>query len=64
MAQFTVQRKITAWESQTIEADSFEDAIEKAEDRYHAYYTITETFEPTGDYWVRDNDTLEDRTDF
>lgn len=64
MATFTVQRQIMAWETQKVEADSFEEAIEKADDSFYGYYAMTETFEPTGDYWVRNEDTEEDRTDF
>ena len=59
MAKFEVQRKIIAWESQIVEADSFDDAVEKADEDYHAYYAQTDSFEPTGNYFVTNLETDE-----
>ena len=59
MAKYEVQRKIIAWESQIVEADSFDDAVEKADEDFHAYHELTETFEPTGNYFVTNLETDE-----
>lgn len=64
MAIYTVQRELKVWETQKIEADSFEDAKEKADEELHAYQLIDKTYETTGDYWIRNEETEEDRTDF
>ena len=64
MPKFTVQREYTQWETQVVEADTHEQAREIADNNPHAYQMLDETFELTGDYWIRNNDTLEDRTDF
>lgn len=64
MPKFTVQRGYTQWETQTVEADTHEEAQMVADLNQHAYRLLDETFELTGDYWIRNNDTLEDRTDF
>jgi biopolymer transport protein ExbB/TolQ len=63
MATYTVQRKFTQWETVKVEADSFEDAIELANDSDY-WSAIEETYDYTDDYWVRNDETLEDRTDF
>lgn len=64
MPKFTVQREYTQWETQVVEADTHEQAREVADSNPHAYRLLDETFDLTGQYWIRNNDTLEDRTDF
>lgn len=64
MPKFTVQREYTQWETQVVEADTHEEAQMVADLNPHAYRLLDETFDLTGEYWIRNNDTLEDRTDF
>jgi len=72
MAKFTIARQATAWEETTIEADSFEDAIDKLEraqfgvldesEWYGSWSLDWDTWEPNGSYWGRNEDTEEDFT--
>jgi hypothetical protein len=72
MAKFTIERQATAWEETTIEADSFEDAIEKLElaqeagiDEsvwYGSWSLDWDTWEPNGSYFGRNEDTGEEFT--
>lgn len=67
MAKFTISREALAWEETTIEADSFEDAIELLENEHIHNYDISwsldhDSWEPTGSYWGRNEDTEEDFT--
>lgn len=65
MAKFTIQRQATAWEETTIEADTFEDAMEIAENDYRgdlSWALHHDTWELTGSYWGRNEDTEEDFT--
>jgi hypothetical protein len=62
MATFTVHRKATIWESQTIEAESFDDAIEATYDSKFDWVEVDDTYEASDSFWVRNEDTEEDRT--
>lgn len=72
MAKFTIARQATAWEETTIEAESFEDAIDKLESAqfgtldegvwYGSWSLDWDTWEPNGSYWGRNEDTEEDFT--
>lgn len=66
MAKFTIARQATAWEETTIEADTFEDAIDKAESDAFigelCWSLDHDTWEHTGSYWGRNEDTEEDFT--
>jgi len=66
MAKFTIRREATAWEETEIEAESFEDAVEKLEDDYLigdlSWALDWDTWEHTGAYWGRNEDTEEDFT--
>jgi hypothetical protein len=72
MAKFTIARQATAWEETTIEADSFEEAIDLLESAQFGAYDETkwygswsldwDTWEPNGSYWGRNEDTEEDFT--
>lgn len=66
MAKFTIRREATAWEYATIEADDFQDAINKVEDDYLigdiCWALDHDTWEHTGSYWGRNEDTEEDFT--
>ena len=66
MAKFTIARQATAWEETTIEADTFEDAIDKAESDAFigdlSWALDHDTWEHTGSYWGRNEDTEEDFT--
>jgi hypothetical protein len=72
MAKFTIARQATAWEETTIEADSFEDAIDKLQraefgvigkDEWDGSWALDhDSWEPNGSYWGRNEDTEEDFT--
>lgn len=67
MAKFTIRREAKAWEYTTIEADSFEDAIDIIEradlTEFDQYWQLDhDTWETTGSYWGRNEDTEEDFT--
>jgi hypothetical protein len=58
MPWYKVQREYTTWEETTIEADSKEEALEKAEtdDAYWEYATDVNSYNYTGEYWVGEED--------
>lgn len=67
MPKFTIAREAKAWEETTIEADSFEHALELIENEdYHnldlSWALDHDTWETTGSYWGRNEDTEEDFT--
>lgn len=72
MAKFTIARQATAWEETTIEADSFEDAIDKLSRADFGVIDYSEwdgswaldhdSWEPNGLFWGRNEDTEEDFT--
>lgn len=64
MAEFTIGRPFSAYEYTTIEADTFEEALEKADDFgvYWRYEPEQHAVLEDGDIWIRNEDTLEDRT--
>lgn len=67
MAKFTIARQATAWEETTIEADSFDHAIEMLENEHYHNLDISwaldyDTWETNGSYWGRNDDTGEDFT--
>jgi hypothetical protein len=67
MAKWTIARQATAWEETTIEADTFEEAIELLENEHIHNLDISwsldhDTWEPNGSYWGRNEDTEEDFT--
>jgi hypothetical protein len=65
MATFKIGRPFSGYEYTTIEAESFEQAMEMTNEFYS---TQLWEFDPEthnleeGDIWIRDLDTLEDRT--
>lgn len=64
MAQYKIGRPFVGYEYTTVEADSFEDAIDVADNTYTLFWEYdpeTHTLED-GDIWIRNLDTLEDRT--
>lgn len=50
---YEVQRKVITWETQTVEATSFENAIEIAEEE-EDWDGVYDQSEPTETYWVSD----------
>lgn len=60
---YVVQREITSWEEQIVEATSFEKAkaiAESSENIYNWDYK-RDTQELTGNYWVMNDDTGEEK---
>lgn len=62
MATFTVHRKAVIWEAQTVEAETYEDAIEATYDSKFDWAEVDDTYEATDSFWIRNEDTEEDRT--
>lgn len=60
MATYEVQRKVSYWEQIEIEAESFEEAKNKAEDEDHYWSEINDTADVSGDYWIINRDTDEE----
>ena len=57
MPTFRVQREYTNWEEITIEADSQEEALEKAEEEEVWEYAVdVNSYNYTGETWVGDSD--------
>lgn len=64
MAQYKIGRPFSGYEYTTVEAESFEQAIDVADNNYTLFWEYdpeTHTLED-GDIWVRNLETLEDRT--
>lgn len=53
LTTYEVQRKVITWETQTVEATSFENAIEIAEEE-EDWDGVYDQSEPTETYWVSD----------
>lgn len=58
--EYLVQRKVIAWEQVSVEATSFDEAIELAEDS-DGWDEVYDQSEATEDYWVKNLDTDEAR---
>lgn len=60
---FVVQRKVIAWEEQTVEASSFDEAkaIAQSEENIYNWDYKSDTSEITDDYWVMNEYTGEER---
>lgn len=56
--EYIVQRKVIAWEQVRVEATSFDEAIELAEDS-DGWDEVYDASEATEDYWVKNEDTDE-----
>lgn len=57
MPMYKVQREYTSWEELTIEAESKEEAEERANDEeVWAYAVDVSTYEYTGEIWVGEAD--------
>jgi hypothetical protein len=57
MPEFKVQKEYTNWEEITIEADSQEEALEKAEEEEVWEYAVdVNSYNYTGETWVGDSD--------
>jgi hypothetical protein len=57
---YIVQRKVIAWEQVSVEATSFDEAIELAEDS-EDWDEVYDQSEATEDYWVKNQDTNQAR---
>lgn len=55
---YLVQRKVIAWEQVRVEATSFDEAIELAEES-EGWDEVYDQSEATEDYWVKNEDTDE-----
>lgn len=60
MDTYEVQRKVIAWEKIYVEAQSFEEAVEKAQDSYDWDLNVYD-YERTDDFWVQNQETDEQR---
>jgi hypothetical protein len=56
--EYTVQRKVIAWEFVSVEATSFDEAVELAEDS-DGWDEVYDQSEATDTYWVKNEDTDE-----
>lgn len=56
--EYIVQRKVIAWEQVRVEATSFDEAIELAEES-EGWDEVYDQSEATEDYWVKNEDTDE-----
>jgi hypothetical protein len=56
--EYTVQRKVIAWEQVSVEATSFDEAVELAEDS-DSWDEVYDQSEATDTYWVKNEDTDE-----
>lgn len=60
MDTYEVQRKVIAWEKIYVEAESFEEAVEKAQGSYDWDLNVYD-YERTDDFWVQNQETDEQR---
>lgn len=58
--EYEVQRKFIGWETCTVEATSYDEAVELAEQQ-DGWYDATDSYLATEDYWVNNRDTKEAR---
>jgi hypothetical protein len=57
MPLYKVQKEYTNWEEISIEAESQEEALEKAEEEWDEHFPITvDSFNYTGETWVGEAD--------
>ena len=59
MKEYRVQRPSTIWIETTVEANSFEEALELADEQFESgeYREIEDTFDTDYDrYWIEDED--------
>lgn len=56
--EYTVQRKVITWEQVRVEAKSFDEAVELAEDS-DGWDEVYDASEATDTYWVKNEDTNE-----
>lgn len=54
--EYEVQRKYIAWETTLVEANSFDEAIDIAEEE-GGWFDAPDSYEATADYWVNNRDT-------
>lgn len=59
--EYTVQRKVIAWEYVNVEAESFDEALELAEES-DGWDEVYDQSEATDTYWVKNQDTDEAKT--
>lgn len=59
--EYKVQRKFIGWEETTVEAKSFDEAVQIAEDK-DSWYDAMDSYLATEDYWVKNEDTNEIKT--
>lgn len=54
METFTIQQKATVWAETFIEAETLQEALDKASEEMEAgeYFEVSHTWEFTGDYWA------------
>lgn len=57
MATWKVQQKIEMWKEATIEADTYEEAIEKSWDGYREWEILTDNWEDTEEFWLENQET-------
>lgn len=56
--EYEVQRKYIGWETCTVEASSFDEAVELAEEQ-DSWYDAPDSYLSTEDYWVNNRDEKE-----
>lgn len=59
MATWKVQQKIEMWKETTIEAETYEEAIEKAWDYGREWEILTMDWEDTEEFWLENQETAE-----
>lgn len=59
--EYKVQRKVITWEEVVVEATSFDEAVELAEES-DGWDEVYDASEATEDYWVKNLDTNDVRT--
>lgn len=55
---YTIQQKAEVWAETNIEAETLEEALEKASEEMEqgGYFEVTHTWEFTGNYWATDEE--------
>jgi hypothetical protein len=57
MKTYRIQKEYTNWEEIKIEANSKEEALEKAEEEWEEHYPITvDSFNYTGEVWIDEDE--------
>lgn len=57
MATWKVQQKIEMWKEAIIEADTYEEAIEKSWDGYRSWEILTDNWEDQDEFWLENQET-------